>query len=148
MKLSEFIHLRSIFLDVDVDSKKNLFKEVGKSLEKLEKINSADIVEKLNKRERLGSTGVGNGAAIPHAKINNLKKTEVFFYKLIKPIEFSSPDELPVDLIFVIVTPESSQSEHLLMLSSISSFLKNKKAVLSLRKEKNLGEILKVFSKY
>ncbi len=148
MKLSEFIHLHSIFLDVDVDSKKNLFKEVGSSFEKREKIDSADIVERLNNRERLGSTGVGNGVAIPHAKIDNLKKTEVFFYKLKNPIEFSSPDQLPVDLIFVIVTPESSQSEHLLMLSSISNFLKNEEAVLQLRKEKIADKVVKVFSKY
>ena len=83
MKLNEFIKKKSIYIDIDFDSKKTLFKEIGKIIEKQNKINSVKIIEKLNEREMLGSTGVGEGVAIPHAKVHGLTKG---FYKGTKRI--------------------------------------------------------------
>ena len=79
MKLNEFMNLSSIYLGVDVDSKKALFKEIGKIAEKKIKIESIKIIEKLNKREMLGSTGVGQGAAIPHTKLKVSPKQLFYF---------------------------------------------------------------------
>ena len=146
MKFSDFIKPNSIFVDVVVDSKKNLFKKVsgiasGNDIEK-----SSIIVEKLNERERLGSTGVGNGVAIPHSKVSWIEKTTVLFLKLKSSINFSSADNKEVDLVFVILAPKNCQSEHLLVLSSISSFLRDKKVVKKLRELKKPNEILKFFS--
>ncbi len=147
MKLIEFIALDSILVDVDVDSKKNLFKLVSNVFAKNDFEESSKIIEKLNERERLGSTGVGNGIAIPHSKISLINKTKVLFLKLKSAIDFSAPDKKDVDLVFVILAPKNCQSEHLLVLSSISSFVKNKNFVQKLRKLEKSKEIYKFFGK-
>ena len=140
--------LSYIYLEVDVDSKKALFKEIGKIAEKKIKVESVKIIEKLNKREMLGSTGVGQGAAIPHTKIEGISKTIVLFLKLKNSIDFSSPDKRNVDLIFAIITPEDTQSEHLLILSSISNFLKKDGNLEKLRSLNDANNTMKIFSKY
>ena len=145
MKLVDFIKIESIFVDVDVDSKKNLFKYISNVFYKNNSNESENIVEKLNERERLGSTGVGNGIAIPHSKISLIDKTKVLFLKLKSAVDFSAPDKKYVDLVFVILAPKNCQSEHLLVLSSISSFVKNKNFVDKLRKLKNSKEIYNFF---
>ena len=147
MKLVEFIALDSIFVDVDVDSKKNLFKLVSNVFAKDDLEESSKIIEKLNERERLGSTGVGNGIAIPHSKISLINKTKVLFLKLKSAIDFSAQDKKYVDLVFVILAPKNCQAEHLLVLSSISSFVKNKNFVQKLRKLEKSKEIYKFFGK-
>ena len=146
MKLIEFIALDSILVDVDVDSKKNLFKLVSNIFAKDDFEESSKIIEKLNERERLGSTGVGNGIAIPHSKVSLINKTKVLFLKLKSAVDFSAPDKKDVDLVFVILAPKNCQSEHLIVLSSISSFIKNKNFVEKLRKLKNSKEIYKFFA--
>ena len=145
MKLIEFIALDSILVDVDVDSKKNLFKFVSNFFTKNDIEESSKIIEKLNERERLGSTGVGNGIAIPHSKVSLINKTKVLFLKLKSAVDFSAPDKKHVDLVFVILAPKNCQSEHLIVLSSISSFVKNKDFVEKLRKLKDSKEIYKFF---
>ncbi len=148
MKLAEFILQKNIYNNVEADSKKNLFKKISKILLSNNFSENNTINEKLNERERLGSTGVGNGVAIPHAKIETLKSTKVIFLKLIKPIDFSSPDKKGVDIIFSIIAPQNSESEHLLILSSISKFLKKKDALITLRKLNDKRKIYDFLSKF
>ena len=145
MKLYEFISLNSIFVDVDVDSKKNVIKTVANFFEKKNPELSGQITEKLNERERLGTTAIGDGVAIPHTKVAGLKKTQVIFIKLKSKIDFSASDDKFVDIIFSIITPETSQSEHLLILSSISNFLKKKNCIDELRKLGSAEDIYKLF---
>ena len=145
MKLIEFIALDSILVDVDVDSKKNLFKLVSNFFAKNDLKEGSKIIEKLNERERLGSTGVGNGIAIPHSKVSLINKTKVLFLKLKSAVDFSAADKKHVDLVFVILAPQNCQSEHLLVLSSISSFVKNKDFVEKLRTLKNSKDIYRFF---
>ena len=80
------------------------------------------LLKNLMKEKGLEQRTIGNGVAIPHTKIEGLKKTQVLFIKLKSKIDFSASDEKFVDIIFSIITPETSQSEHLLILSSISNF--------------------------
>ena len=148
MKFSDFIKLDSIFVDVVVDSKKNLFKKVSNIASGNDNEKGSFIIEKLNERERLGSTGVGNGVAIPHSKVNWIEKTEVILLKLKSSINFSSSDKKDVDLVFVILAPKNCQSEHLLVLSSISSFLRNKNMFKKLRDLKKPREILNFLSSF
>jgi len=148
MKLKEFISLKSIYVNVEEDSKKNLFKKISKVCTSNESIDISSISEKLNERERLGSTGVGDGVAIPHAKIESITETQVLFLKLKKPIDFSSPDKRDVDIIFAIVAPENSESEHLLILSAISKFLKKKGTLEKVRKLNNAEKIYDYFSRF
>ena len=148
MKLIEFIRPDSIYVDVDVDSKKNLFKQISSIVYKNDLQKGSTIIEKLNERERLGSTGVGNGVAIPHSKINTIKKTKVIFLKLKSAIDFSASDKINVDIVFVILAPKDCQSEHLIVLSSISSFLKRKNTIQKLRDLKSPESIHNFFKKF
>ena len=147
MKLSEFICKNSIFIDVQADSQKNVFKILGNTFSKKNKDLSSLIIEKLNERERLGSTSVGNGIAIPHTKVDGIKETQVIFLKLKSGVDFSAPDGKKIDLIFSIIAPENSESDHLLILSSISNFIRKKEKVDRLRGSATIEEIQFLFSK-
>ena len=147
MKLSEFICKKSIFLDVHAESQKNVFKILGNIFSKKNKTLSTLIIDKLNERERLGSTSVGNGIAIPHTKINGINKTQVIFLKLKNGVDFSASDGVKIDLVFSILAPENSESDHLLILSSISKFIRKKQKVDRIRGATNIEEILFLFSK-
>ena len=147
MKLSEFICKKSIFLDVHAESQKNVFKILGNIFSKKNKTLSTLIIDKLNERERLGSTSVGNGIAIPHTKINGINKTQVIFLKLKNGVDFSASDGVKIDLVFSILAPENSESDHLLILSSISNFIRKKQKIDRLRGSTNMEEILFLFSK-
>ena len=147
MKLSEFINKDSIFLDVHAESQKNVFKILGNIFSKKNKTLSSLIIEKLNERERLGSTSVGNGIAIPHTKIDGINETQVIFLKLKDGVDFSASDGKKIDLVFSIIAPENSESDHLLILSSISNFIRKKQKVEILRGSSNMEEILFLFSK-
>ena len=145
MKLHEFIPLNSIFINVDVDSKKNAFKVIANFFEKKNPSLMGQITEKLNERERLGTTTIGNGVAIPHTKVNGLEKTQVLFIRFSSKVDFSAADEKMVDMVFSIIAPETCQSEHLLILSSISNFLKKSDSVERIRKQKTAEDIYKLF---
>ena len=147
MKLSEFINKDSIFLDVHAESQKNVFKILGNIFSKKNKTLSSLIIEKLNERERLGSTSVGNGIAIPHTKIDGINETQVIFLKLKDGVDFSASDGKKIDLVFSIIAPENSESDHLLILSSISNFIRKKQKIDRLRGSSNMEEILFLFSK-
>ena len=147
MKLSEFISKNSIFLDVHADSQKNVFKILGNNFSKKNKTLSSLIIDKLNERERLGSTSVGYGIAIPHTKVKGINKTQVIFLKLRNGVDFSASDGKKIDLVFSIIAPENSESDHLLILSSISNFIRKKQKVDILRGTTNIDEILFLFSK-
>ena len=145
MKLYEFIPLNSIFINVDVDSKKNAFKVIANFFEKKNPSLMGQITEKLNERERLGTTTIGNGVAIPHTKVNGLEKTQVLFIRFSSKVDFSAADEKMVDMVFSIIAPETCQSEHLLILSSISNFLKKRDSIEKIRKQKTAEDIYKLF---
>ena len=147
MKLSEFINKDSIFLDVHAESQKNVFKILGNIFSKKNKTLSSLIIDKLNERERLGSTSVGNGIAIPHTKIDGINETQVIFLKLKDGVDFSASDGKKIDLVFSIIAPENSESDHLLIISSISNFIRKKQKIERLRGSTNMEEILFLFSK-
>ena len=147
MKLSEFINKNSIFLDVLADSQKNVFKIIGNIFSEKNKTLSSLIIDKLNERERLGSTSVGNGIAIPHTKVNGINETQVIFLKLKSGVDFSASDGKKIDLVFSIIAPENSESDHLLILSSISNFIRKKEKIERLRGSTTMDEIIFLFSK-
>lgn len=141
MKITDILSKNNIFLNIDVTSKKLLFKEISQQISKKAKVGQNEILEKLNEREKLGTTAIGNGVAIPHMKIENLKQIFSLFFKLVKPIDFSSNDNKGVDLVFVLVAPEKSQTEHLLALSTIAKFMRNDKNKIQIRQLKNIERI-------
>ena len=109
-------------------------------------INSRELLENLTKREKLGSTAVGNGIAIPHANLPNIDRPYVFVSTLINALDFNSSDDLPVDIIFLLIAPDNNGSEHLQALALISRLLRNKELTTKLRGCKTAESALAVIS--
>ena len=127
-------------------SKKQVLDQLSKLAEKKLKIDSTTLLESLTKREKLGSTAVGNGIAIPHANVTSIEKPYVFVSTLAHGLDFNSPDDQPVDIIFLLVAPENNGSEHLQALAFISRLLRNKDLTTKLRGCKNTESALAVIS--
>lgn len=105
------------------------------------RVRYKDILEALLQREKLGSTGIGKGAAIPHARVSNVKNPLCVAMTLDKPIDFDSEDKQKVDLIFGLIVPENAPEEHLEILSSLVTQLSDPKFRESMRKAKSNEEL-------
>ena len=141
MKLTDLISQNNIYLDLEVESKKTLFKFIANKISHLIKVDMNLILQKLNEREKLGTTSLGNGVAIPHTKIDGQEGVFALLLKLKRAIRFSNDDPKNVELVFVVIAPENEQTEHLLALSVISKFLKKKNIINRTCKAKNVGQI-------
>lgn len=127
MKISELINDRLIISKLQGKSKKQVLEELTKHLA-LNKnhVDSDMLLRVLIEREKLGSTGIGNGIAIPHGKLNGLDNIVLMFGKSIEGIDFDSIDGKPVNLIFLLVAPSNSAGVHLKALARLSRLLKDK----------------------
>jgi len=110
----------NILIDVESTSKKRVFERVGRLFEDNQQIPHNQVFDSLFSREKLGSTGLGHGVAIPHGRINNLREATAVFVKTKHPISFDSPDSLPVNLIFVLLVPENATDLHLQILGDLA----------------------------
>ena len=124
---------KSFLVNFEASSKKNVFYELTKLAEKEINIDSQTLLETLIKREKLGSTAVGNGIAIPHANCPNLDKPKVFVALLSNSLDFNANDDQPVDIIFLLLAPDNSGSKHLQALALVSRLLRNKELTIKLR---------------
>ncbi len=127
MTLDEFLPPSAILTHIRAGSKKQLLTEIAKSVGQSVGIEERPICQALAERERLGSTGIGEGIALPHAKVAGLDKLTVTFARLAQPVDFDAADDEPVDLIAALLMPEDEdqQGEYLKVLSKISRRLKN-----------------------
>jgi PTS system nitrogen regulatory IIA component len=108
---------------VDVTSKKRAFEEAGLLFENLHGLSRALVTDSLFSRERLGSTGLGHGVAIPHGRIKGLKAPLAAVFQLAKPIGFDAPDDQAVNLLIFLLVPEAATQRHLEILSEIAELL-------------------------
>lgn len=122
-RLSAILPSAQALVQVDVTSKKRAFEEAGLLFENLHGLNRATVADSLFARERLGSTGLGHGVAIPHGRIKGMKSPLAAVFRLTQPIGFDSPDEQPVCLLFFLLVPEASTQKHLEILSEIAEML-------------------------
>jgi len=122
-RLPNLLPLTHIRVGLDLTSKNRAFEEAGLLFEELHGFARASVADSLFARERLGSTGLGHGVAIPHGRIKGLKTPMLAAFLLAHPIGFDAPDELPVKLLFFLLVPEASTQRHLEILSNIASFL-------------------------
>ena len=136
----------TLLINFDGTSKKQVLEELSKLAEIKLGINSRGLIENLTRREKLGSTAVGNGIAIPHANINNINKPYVFVSTLVNGLDFNATDDIPVDIIFLLIAPEDQGSEHLQALALISRLLRNKQLTTKLRGCKSAESALAVIS--
>ncbi len=124
--IGEILPISHIVLNLEVSSKKRLFEEVGKLLETESGLSQTDVFDCLFAREKLGSTGLGHGVAIPHGRHANVSQVTAAFVRTAEPIDFDAPDHQPVSLVFVLLVPEQATGEHLEILSHLASKFSDK----------------------
>ncbi len=133
MEMTDLIGSGSVVANLRVTSKKQALQELAKRAAELTAQPERVIFDVLIERERLGTTGVGNGIAIPHGKLPSLDRLYVLFARLETPIEFDASDQLPVDLICVLLAPEAANPDHLKALARISRLLHDRAICEKLR---------------
>ncbi len=146
MNIKDMLSDKSFLVNFEASSKKNVLDELTKLAEKDIKIDSRILLEALTKREKLGSTAVGNGIAIPHANCPDINKPKVFVALLSNSLDFNANDDQPVDIIFLLLAPDNNGSEHLQALALVSRLLRNKELTTKLRGCKNTESAFAVIS--
>jgi len=140
MKITDLLTRERIQCCTDIGSKKRLFERLGELLAGDSGVLSPnEIFDALINREKLGSTGLGKGVAIPHGRIAALEKPLCAIIKLAEPVDFDAADNLPVDLVFALLVPEDSTEEHLQVLSTIAEVFSNSTICAALRQCESAG---------
>lgn len=121
--IAKILPLANVLLDLEVSSKKRAFEQVGLLFENNCSIARSTVSDNLFARERLGSTGLGYGVAVPHGRIKGLKAPIAAFVRLGEPIPFESPDGRPVDILIFLLMPDNVTQQHLEILSEIAEML-------------------------
>jgi len=133
MSLNDLICPQAVIASLKANSKKQALLELSEKAAELSGMDSREVLDSLVQRERLGSTGIGGGIAIPHGKLAKCERIFGVFARLEKPIDFEALDDAPVDLIFLLVAPENAGSDHLNALSRAARVLRDQGLVATLR---------------
>lgn len=136
MNIDAFLKSEQVLLGLRTDDKASLLSKAAECTAPVTGLDAQKIAKALSDRERLGSTGMGNGVAIPHARIAGLAQPFGLLIRLDRPIEFASIDDKPVDLVFVLLTPVDCDKEHIAALSCISRRLRDQNLVRDIRAAK------------
>ena len=126
MEINNLLGPEGVIADLKATSKKQALQELARRAAEISGLHERTVFDVLMEREKLGTTGVGNGIAIPHGKLPNLDRLHGLFARLGQPIDFQAIDERPVDLIFVLLAPESAGADHLKALARVSRLLRDK----------------------
>ena len=148
MNLYQILDEDLIFLNMTLESKKSVLEKLSKSLASKTNINEDLVFEKLYEREKLGPTALGNGVAIPHARLDNLDKINLIIIILNEGIEFDANDGDKVDLIFALLVPNCKSDDHVKVLGGIAEMLDDKsirQQIKNASSSKNLAEIIRNF---
>jgi len=124
--LSRILPISNIVLDLAVTSKKRAFEQASLLFENNDGIERAAVYESLFARERLGSTGLGSGIAVPHGRVKGIKRPAAAFFRLTTPIAFDAPDRAPVSQLLFLIAPESETQQHLDILAEVARLLSDK----------------------
>jgi len=125
-RLSAILPPSNVLVDSDATSKKRVFEQAGVLFENHHSIARATVTDNLFARERLGSTGLGHGVAIPHGRIKGLKNPLAAVVRMQQPIGFDAPDDEPVSLLIFLLVPEAATQRHLEILSEIAELLSDR----------------------
>jgi PTS system nitrogen regulatory IIA component len=149
MQLSEIIDVNRISRDINVLSKKRALEELSNLITQDQtQLDASGIFDCLISRERLGSTGVGYGIAIPHGRIKNCKKITGAFIQLNQGIDFDAIDNQPVDMLFALAVPEESTDEHLQILALLASMFNDENFREKLRNSKSNEETYQLLTEW
>ena len=146
MKLSDLLTPDAVLPALHAQSKKQVLQEVCAAASRLTLRSEREIFDTLLQRERLGSTGVGQGVAIPHGKLRGLDRLVGVFARLARPVDFDSLDDQPVDLVFVLLAPEGAGADHLKALARIARILRDPAMAQKLRTAQDASGIYSVLT--
>ncbi len=141
MDLSDLVSQKSIMPSLKAGSKKQLLQLLAEKASQVTGLSERDVFDTIMQREKLGSTGVGNGIAIPHGKLKNVKNITGIFARLETPVDFEALDDEPVDLVFMLLAPETAGADHLKALSRIARILREADMVKKLRATKDAAAL-------
>src|SRR6476620_3271933 len=146
MPLSDLVAPNAVMPALRVNGKKQTLQEVAARAAELTGQNERTIFEILVQREKLGSTGVGNGIAIPHGKLAKLEKLFGLFARLPRPVDFEALDGQPVDLVFLLLAPETAGAEHLKALARVARLLRDPDVARKLRESRDAEALYAVLA--
>ena len=142
--LAKLLPATNIDLNVDASSKKRVFEHAAMMFENQQSIERSKVFDSLLARERLGSTGLGQGVAIPHGRIKGLKEATAAIVSLANPVAFDAPDAQPVSFLVFLLVPEQATQQHLEILSELAELLSDKDLRDTLKSAATAGEILQL----
>jgi PTS system nitrogen regulatory IIA component len=125
-QIAKLLPLENVLVGVDASSKKRVFEQAGILFENKYGLARSLVYDSLFAREKLGSTGLGQGIAIPHGRIKGLKEARGAFLRLATPVQFDAPDGKPVSYIFILLVPEAATEHHLQLLSELAQMFSDK----------------------
>lgn len=141
MKLSEIMSGNSVIVGLKANSKRQLLQELANKAAEVAGISDRTVFDAVLERESLGTTGFGEGTALPHGRFAELDKIYGFFAKLAAPVDYDAVDGKPVDLVFMLLSPESSGADHLTALAQMSRILKDEATRSKIRQISSAQEI-------
>ena len=145
-QIAQLLSIENIVLDLDVTSKKRVFEHAGLLFENHQGIARSTVFDSLFAREKLGSTGLGLGIAIPHGRIKGLKEATGALLRLRTPVPFDSLDGKPVSLLFVLLVPEHANEQHLQILSELAERFSVRNCREALAKAESAEAVLEILS--
>ena len=146
MELSDILAKESVIACAKVSSKRQLLQLLADSAADPASASAQEIFETLNEREQLGSTGLGNGIAIPHGKIAGLNGVTAVFARLDRAIDFDAVDDQPVDIVFMLLAPIGAGADHLKALSRVARVLREDRVVEELRENRDADRIYEILT--
>src|SRR5436190_17932447 len=144
--VGKLLPLSHVLVDLQASSKKRLFEQAGLLFENHDGIARSLVFDSLLARERLGSTGLGQGVAIPHGRIKGLKEAVGALVRLAQPVAFDAPDGEPVELAFVLLVPEKATEKHLQILSELAQLFCDKPLRESIARATDADEVHKLIT--
>jgi nitrogen PTS system EIIA component len=146
MKISDILSLGNVLADVKAGNKRQLLQQLAEVAAGAVNADARMVTDLVWERENLGSTGYGSGTAFPHARIDGINKVVAVFARLAEPTEFDAVDGKPVDLVFLLISPENSGADHLTALAALSRLLKDPDVCEKLRHARSKEEIFAILN--
>jgi PTS system nitrogen regulatory IIA component len=146
MELADILSEESVLICTDIKTKRDVLHRLAGKVSALTGHPAEDIFEALNDRESLGSTGLGNGIAVPHGKFAGLKGVVAVFMKLSEPVEFESVDDQPVDLVMMLLAPMGAGADHLKALARVARVLRTDTVSESLRRANDPARLYSILT--
>jgi nitrogen PTS system EIIA component len=146
MQIADLLVPHGVFAALKAKSKKQLFLELSARASTMVRVPDRRVFETVNERERLGTTGVGQGIAIPHGRLGEIDQIHGVFARLEHPVEYDAVDQQPVDLVFMLLAPEGAGADHLKALARVSRLLRSQTVCSKLRAAGSTEEIYSILT--